>query len=147
MKKTIFSFLVIIFTVFGCVQEDEGKKLEEDILAILNEIVLELKTPKNISLTPRRFIELNAILMVSNYFWTKDIIKTETNVSSEFLEQYRIEKKKELLSSFGLTIEEFENYSIGNYKNLQEFSEKNPDIMEKYNKLSQMLPTLFEDFN
>ncbi len=138
-------FLLFIFT--GCkYQENESEKLEENINYLLSQIVVELKDTKKIKLSPRTFIELNAILIVSNYLWTKELIKSQTNFSSEMLEEYRNTKKEQLLSSFGLTVQEFENYSIKNYQLLKSFSDQNPGIMEKYNQLSKMLPTLFEDY-
>lgn len=150
MKKVgvfvVILYLVSLLFLFSCGKEDESKNLEKDLNRLLGEIVVELKSPKKVNLTPRTFIELNAILMVSNYLWTKNLVDSSTNITSDMLEQYRNEKKKELLSQFQITVEEFENYSIKNYKALQEFSEKNPDLIQKYNELSQLLPTLFEDF-
>lgn len=144
-----FSYLLIVFIFIVSCQASEdkvGKELEDEINNLLNSIVSETREPKKITLTPRAFVELNAILTVSNYFWTKELISSGTNVSSEILEDYRTTKKMELLSKYGLSLEEFENYSIRNYQLLQRFSRDNPDLMEKYNKLSGSIPTLFEDY-
>lgn len=145
-KGFVLIFLVSVLFISSCSNEDESKNFEKKLNDLLSQIVVELKSPRKVSLTPRTFIELNAILMVSNYMWTKSFLSSSTNPSSDILEQYRNEKKKELLSQFEITVEEFENYSIKNYKALQEFSEQNPEIIQKYNELSALLPTLFEDF-
>lgn len=148
MARAYFlTVVILVLVVIGCkYQEVEKSEIEKEIHSLLNEIVVELKSPKKISLTPRTFIELNAILMASNYFWIKEVIETNTNISSEVLDDYRTGKKRHFLSLFGVTLEEFETYSVNNYGALQEFTEKHPEIMSKYNALSQMLPTLFEDY-
>ncbi|MFN4244749.1 MAG: hypothetical protein ACK4F9_01190 [Brevinematia bacterium] len=147
MNKIVLLITILFFIFSGCSTNDkESKKLEEDINSLLSQIVVELKTPQKVTLSPRTFIELNAILIASNYLWTKELIKSETNISSEMLEKYREVKRKELLSMFGITIEDFENYSIKNYQSLKSFSDQNPNLMEKYNELSRMLPTLFENY-
>ncbi|MCX8028491.1 MAG: hypothetical protein N2712_00650 [Brevinematales bacterium] len=152
MKKIVF-YVFFVFTMLVSLmscstgEEDKsGRELEMEIQKLLDEIVVELKTPKPIKLTPRTFIELNAIMVVSNYFWTKEIINSKTNITAELLDEYRTRKKKDLLSNYNISIEEFENYSVNNYQQLQKFSQENPDVVEKYNELSRSLPTLFEDY-
>lgn len=146
-KETTLVFLIVLILFIGCKsEENNSSNVSKNITSLLNEIVVELKSPKKISLTPRTFIELNAIIIASNYFWTEELMKSNTNISSEALEEYKNQKKQQLLSLFGISIEEFEQYSINNYNAIQKFSEEHPEIMEKYNELSQLLPTLFEDY-
>lgn len=148
IKNFSYFVLIVVTFILSCqTSEDKvGKELEDEISNLLNSIVSETRELKKITLTPRTFVELNAILTVSNYFWTKELMSSGTNVSSEVLENYRTTKKVELLSKYGLNLEEFENYSVKNYQQLQKFSQDNPDLMEKYNRLSSAIPTLFEDY-
>lgn len=147
--RRLVSFLIIflIFMYFvSCAKEEDkvGKELEYKMSNLLNQIVFELKEPKKITLTPRRFVELSAIMLVSNYYWTKELISSNSNISPEDIENYRNLKKQQLLSSFGLTIDEYENYSVNNYRDLQKFSRENPEIMNFYNEIARSLPTFEE---
>ncbi|MGC8766089.1 MAG: hypothetical protein ACP5PT_08135 [Brevinematia bacterium] len=149
MRRNIV-FLLFVFTLiflFSCSKKEDkvGRELEDKMSKLLGQIVVELKEPKVIdNLDPRKFVELSAIMLVSNYYWTKELISSNSNVSPEEIDSYKTLKKQQLLSSFGLTLDDYENYSIKNYKELQEFSKENPEVMDLYNEIARSLPT-FED--
>ncbi len=122
-RKLILLALVSLVAFFGaCKGSNDNtstdKELEKQLNSLLNDIVVELRTPKPIELTPRRFIELSSIIVVSNYYWSKELIakaqsSTNTNgISQEEVELYLTDKKQKLLEAFGLTIEAFESYAI-----------------------------------
>lgn len=148
MKKLVFLMIIfLIFLIFlSCSKEEDkvGKEFEDKMSNLLSQIVVELKEPKKITLTPRRFVELSAIMIASNYYWAKELISSNSNVSTEEIVNYRLLKKQQLLSLFGLTVDEYENYSINNYKDLQKFSKQNPEIMKLYNEIARSLPTFEE---
>ncbi len=150
-KIITFFTLIFLFIFFNACKsgnnltDKEDKELETQLRTLLNEIVVELKTPKQIQLSPRTFIELSAIIIVSNYHWSKELIaKAQQNTNLPFQEEIEIQltdKKQKLLETFGLTIEDFESYVIKHQKDFQEFIKKNKELVDKYNTLSSLIPT------
>jgi len=151
-----FSFsVVIVFVILlasckggnnnGTNTEANDKEFNNQLNKLLSEIVVELKSPKKVELTPRRFIELSSIIVVSNYYWDKELIEMNQSRSNELsqeeIENYISEKKQKLLEAFGISVDEFENYAVEHQKEFQEFVTQNKDLIDKYNTLSSMIPT------
>jgi len=150
-KLVLLALVSLVFFFVACKGSNDNtstdKELEKQLNSLLNDIVVELKTPKPIELTPRRFIELSSIIVVSNYYWSKELISkaqssTNTNsISQEEVELYLTDKKQKLLEAFSLTIEAFESYAIEHQKEFQGFIKQNKDLVDKYNTLSSLVPT------
>jgi hypothetical protein len=149
-KLVLLTLVSLVFFFVACKGSNDtstDKELEKQLNSLLNDIVVELKTPKPIELTPRRFIELSSVIVVSNYYWSKELIakaQSSTNangISQEEVELYLTDKKQKLLEAFGLTIEAFESYAIEHQKEFQEFIKQNKDLVDKYNTLSSLVPT------
>ncbi len=153
MKRSTFVKLIFVLFILGfslsfyscgSSEEDEtnSKDLESKLNSILGEIVTELK-PGKVELTPKTYVELNAVLVVSNYFLRKELSK-DTNLTVEEIEEAIFSNQAIILSNYGLSYQDFEEYPLKKGEELREFEINNPDIIRKYNEINELLPTLLD---
>ena len=129
--------------IYSCGKK-EGKNentstKKEEVSSITNLITIR-PGEKLILDSPKKFVELWILFNLSQKKWLQEIstqtnITTDTNVNIEdYTAKLLEERRKEFYKNFGITEDDFTQYSMKNWKKIQEFLDKNPEYKQAYEK-------------
>ena len=148
MGRRLTSYLIIGLVIFyvlinSCVKKegkDEKVSTKKDEVSSITNLITLKPGEKLILDSPKKFVELWILFNLSQRKWLEDI-STQTNITMDTnvnIEDYTTklleEKRKEFYKNFGITEEDFTQYSMKNWKKIQEFLDKNPEYKKAYEK-------------
>jgi len=140
MKLIKIIILIIGLLIFTNCIKKSGTSSSTNSTIITNELgenvsdylsVVKIKKGEKVELdSPEKFVQLWILLNHEQKQWLKMI--NENSNLIEDIENYLDNKRKEFYKSFGLTEDDFTQYSITHFKEIELFLEKNIEYKKAY---------------